>query len=389
MRRVNLLLRAKGCIGSVFLCCVIVLLFTYPAYGQRSRRGYGRRSAYSAFSAADRYRHMDLRQREALNNDMAASRIDRGGYNRSGNFGRRSGALNQALQRRDINERKYNYSRRFQQGNSTVLSNMYEDTFTGSYRNWYQPEVAIRANRHNLSNSAHSDNGGITGDDKKTMPLEQLVKNYILGHRQGYLNQGWGHFKRGDYRRACDAFKLADAVSYDSLQARSLVKVALMQSAIASRQYMLATNSLTWLIKPDPHTKELRNPHFLKEVAKVRSRYGDEDDFDNHVSELITMARGHSNSPEITALRAVVLWSIGDRTRRTEALVCALDVSRLVRTVDDPRYEIWAQLHTLMDEAHKAERLTGFGEKPTSQPSAFLVLPSPGPLDLTFGTSED
>ena len=75
--------------------------------------------------------------------------------------------------------------------------------------------------------------------------MDALVAKYVQGRRRDYLELGRQHFRNGEYRKACDFFKLAQSVSLEEDKALIDVKVALLQAAVASPSTARMANSHT------------------------------------------------------------------------------------------------------------------------------------------------
>lgn len=367
----------KGLIIIPVVVCLFVLMSAHPVFAQDKRTYQSDRNVMSpSTSLLDGNRQFGGGGIGGARSSMLGG----GKYGRQGNSG-----LPRGFDRSGIGGRcgSGDFRGAFRNSpavNKPILAQMYDDSFTGSYRNWYQPEAALDnqvpiAVRRDLNSDTQK-----AENSTKTLPLEQLVKNYILSHQQNYLQLGWKQFQDGEYRVACDTFMLADSVSYDTLKNRSLVKLAILQAAVASRQYMLASGSLKWLITPDSGTKQLPNPDFLSQIKNARTNYGIESDFDKHVLFLNLYARNNVESAELTALRSVVLWSRGDRS---DALHYAGQLSQMVRSELDPQRTVWMQLYTLMTQA---ERMDGSSERTEEgrESGSSSKLPTSVPLDLPF-----
>ncbi|MHC4671647.1 MAG: hypothetical protein ACYTF1_07525 [Planctomycetota bacterium] len=358
--------------------CLFVLLSTNPVFSQDMRTNTGGRSFTSPNAALPGgHRYMGSSLRYGGIGDTRSSMLGGRGYGRQGILEQRSGFAGGRFGRQRTTGTFQRLSKYKPKDGKPILAQMYDDSFTGSYRNWYQPEAAITAQapiaiKRNLSGNAQG-----AENPKNTLPLEQLVNNYIMSHRQNYLQLGWEKFKEGKYRAACDVFLLADSVSYDNPRARSQVKLAVLQAAVASRQYMLASSSLKWLITPHFKTKQLPNPEFLSRINNVRTNYGIESDFDEHVLSLNLYARNNVKSAELTALRSVVLWSRGDVS---DALHYASRLNQMKKS--GPQYMILKQLYPLMIEADRVNR----SSLRTDAQKADTSSKSPGsvPLNLPF-----
>jgi hypothetical protein len=218
------------------------------------------------------------------------------------------------------------------------------------------PDVAIKSS--SIGTLTDTLGGTDPVSSQNQLPLDQLVKNYIGGHRESYLNQGWAAFKQGQYRQAGELFSMAEAVSMDDVQARTEVKIAILHASDASSQYAVAINTLKWLLSDDPHTGEIRDAHFLNRLSNVESRYGNKTDYAAHIRELEDVAIANATSFEFKGLRAVVLWTKNDRAR---AMFYAKDLT----TTGKPP---WSRLYSLM-QASEAEPPIIESNSPASKPA--------------------
>ena len=263
---------------------------------------------------------------------------------------------------------------------SSVLSRMHEQGLWGGplglgplpmrrlsqagYEEWVQPEIAVKAGAP--PTLALTGLAGEPAPAETKLPLEELVKNYINGRRQAYLGRGRRLFKERRYREAHNAFTLADAVSLDDSKARSLVKLMMVYSGVASQQYSQAIVALKWLLNwlatPDPQTGQLPDPDSLNQID-VRSLYGVEQGqalggmeevhpYDVHVRNVEGLVIQNPTIVESKALHAFVLWQDkGNIGTRGNALFHAQ------RIASSPgAREPWTNLHQVMQNADAASR---------------------------------
>jgi len=228
------------------------------------------------------------------------------------------------------------------------LSDVSTSTFVGSYENWIQPEVVVRAPAVKLRR-AQEQRETQSNSSRAKLPLDQLVTNYITSHRQNYLSRGWQYFKNGEYRRACDMFVLAESVSHDDLQERGMVKMAILQAAFASRQYMLAINSLRWLLTTDFYANRVPNYYFLNQIGDIRSRYGNMEDYNAHMDILKRLVQNNLKSAELTSLRSVILWSAGNKT---DAIFYASKVAKEAENENEA--PVWSRIYPMLIEASRS-----------------------------------
>jgi len=262
-----------------------------------------------------------------------------------------------------------------------------------AYRGWVPaPELPIKGGEQ--AAGGHRPWLGEPGPaGEKKVSLEDLITNYVEGHRKTYVSRGWQHFKAGRYRQAYDAFALADAAVAGDPEARASIKLAMMYSGIASRQYSLAVRALGWLIGPDPRTGQIRDPGFLNRARDIRSLCGSDQHYNNDIigqARQLVLAGGASSEP--MALQAMALWG-GGQHDRADALACA---SRLASNPKARRP--WSGLHALMRQADAvkpsegAEQESGL-EWPEFSPSGLPFerpkkTPPPGPLPAEVQNQE-
>jgi hypothetical protein len=184
--------------------------------------------------------------------------------------------------------------------------------------------------------------------------VADLVSNYVQSRRQAYLDAGWERFKAGQYREALDQFSLADGVTTDDAAARAEVRAAMIAAAVAAQQPLRAVTSLGWLLTDDPRTGQFRGENFLEHLSKLSERYGKPEDFTEHVRFVEHLANV-SGTTESQALRAVMLWSRGDRTN---AMFYAREILK------GEKQQPWTRLIGLMEATERREALSSGDPSP-------------------------
>jgi len=190
--------------------------------------------------------------------------------------------------------------------------------------------------------------------------VAELVANYVQNRRQAYLNAGWERFREGQYREALDQFTLADGVTTDDMAARMEVRTAILAAAVAAHQPLRAVTSLAWLLSDDPRTGQFRGEGFLEQLANLSQRYGTPEDFTEHVRYVETLANT-TQTTESQALRAVMLWSRGDRTN---AMFYARELLK------SEKQQPWTRLIGLMEATGRREAVS------SAEPRSLPVLSS-------------
>ena len=248
------------------------------------------------------------------------------------------------------------------------------------YEGWIQPGVVVRPQGLPSGLSGEPSAAGLEDGD---MSLGDIVKHYVNDRRQAHIAQGWEYFQQGQYQKSLGRFRLADSVSVSHLEpadhardlkARAGVKLALIHSGIAAEQYGQACNALRWLLIRDSRTGDLPDPGFLKRISDIRSRYGSDAMYSNHVSavNLLAMATQDSESAKLKALRAFALWQDrGDAGARSTSLIEAQELANLPG-VEAP----WSNLLPAMEGAQESIRAeTGSRTGSSASASASSRLP--------------
>lgn len=142
--------------------------------------------------------------------------------------------------------------------------------------------------------------------EKPLLPVENLSLGEIISARlqrrlDTYVQRGWTQFKGRRYSEAYNSFALADTIRPNASEA----KVGLVLSAIATSQYIAASNAVLSMAE--------HNPDMLKYAVDMRTRYGSEGDFTTHYQAFEDYMRASANR-NLGALYAFILWGRGDRT---------------------------------------------------------------------------
>jgi hypothetical protein len=223
-----------------------------------------------------------------------------------------------------------------------------------------QPDAAVR--RETLTES------GVAGQTGAKVPLEQLVQSYVASHRETYMAQGWQRFKEGQYRVATDLFSMADSVSVSEPGARIPIKRAMVAAGIASRQYSLAGNALSWLLSDDPVSKTARDPAILENLRNLAANYGESEagqrDYSEQAAVLIALATANPDSIETQALRVIVLWGQNDRSS------AEFYAQKLREEKPGQSNEPWKRLWPAMQAASQA---TPAARTPTTGPALITM----------------
>ncbi|MGB9624612.1 MAG: hypothetical protein ACPMAQ_07075 [Phycisphaerae bacterium] len=154
-------------------------------------------------------------------------------------------------------------------------------------------EVAIRSDRERSAG-------------EPLLPAQKVSLNEVISERlqwrlDSYVQRGWSQFRARRYADAYNSFMLADTIRPHAAEA----KVGLIISAIATSQYIAASNALLSMVE--------HNPDLLQRAVDMRAQYGNLDDFTAHYQAFEDYMRA-SPSRNLGALYAFLLWGRGDRS---------------------------------------------------------------------------
>jgi hypothetical protein len=213
---------------------------------------------------------------------------------------------------------------------------------------------------------------GPGGQAEDPRSLEERAADYVTRRQRAYLAEGWAHFKEGRYRRAYDAFNLAESVNADDVETRASIKLAMMYAATGAKQYGLARAALGWLLQPDPRTGQLRDPRFAQRTPDVAAQCASEQTFARDFIEAVRAAAAGTGAPaSVRALQVMVFWG-GREGHRVDALSYAR------RLAEDAEAELpWSRVYA-------AIRLAQAAAPDSAERGADLGLPDFVSLGLPF-----
>ncbi len=152
--------------------------------------------------------------------------------------------------------------------------------------------------------------------------LESLVGEYVAAQRRSLLAAGWAAFKEGQYIRALELIRAADAASAEDPQERCAIKLAAVYASLAAGQLTQASLELGWLVDSEHYSPGVpRDPFVFNrlgvgagvEVRDIRELYGTPADVRDHTQRIDLLLSQNPQAPEIRALKAVWMWGLGDR----------------------------------------------------------------------------
>jgi len=154
-------------------------------------------------------------------------------------------------------------------------------------------EVAIRSDRERAV--------GEPLPPTQNVSLNEVISERLQRRQDFFVQRGWSQFRARRYADAYNSFMLADTIRPHTAEA----KVGLIISAIATSQYIAASNALLSMVE--------HNPDLLQQAVDMRAKYGNMDDFTAHYQAFEDYMRA-SASRNMGALYAFLLWGRGDRS---------------------------------------------------------------------------
>jgi len=152
--------------------------------------------------------------------------------------------------------------------------------------------------------------------------LESLVGEYVVAQRRSLLAAGWAAFKEGQYVRALELIRAADAASAEDPKERSAIKLAAVYAALAAGQLAQASLELAWILDNEHYSRDVpRDPLVFNRlgvgaglaVQDIRQLYGTPADVVEHGQRIDVAVTQNPQAPELRALKAVWMWGLGDR----------------------------------------------------------------------------